>query len=295
MNNTGLETLNHVDHAKFALSNSNLSEKSINDKDVIVSSVFKRVVQSHLFWFCSGLTVLSATAAVVLTGLPIVPFAVVGAALGIAMLSPGLTHPFRLLYEGSIIKTISNNNKDPKNYPWWNEIIPGRLTLGAIPLKNRGHHESISQFATFVLTLLEEFELTSLSLFSEPVTKEDWKKKLRRNWDNTLIGEQKIIITPDFKPVALDKVKQGVECVHNEIFSKPGGHVYVHCKAGRGRSATIVVCYLLKYGKEHGHDFKSVQEAIDFVKSKRSVININPKQRQAIVDFYNDLKGIKKP
>lgn len=42
-----------------------------------------------------------------------------------------------------------------------------------------------------------------------------------------------------------------------------GRKTYVHCKAGRGRSTTLVVCYLIKY---FGH---SPEEAYTFVRERR--------------------------
>lgn len=40
-----------------------------------------------------------------------------------------------------------------------------------------------------------------------------------------------------------EKLVQGVSTI--ESFSKDGKTVYVHCKAGRTRSATLVGCYLM--------------------------------------------------
>ena len=46
--------------------------------------------------------------------------------------------------------------------------------------------------------------------------------------------------------------------------------VLVHCSAGKSRSVSIVAAYLMKY-----KDMK-VDEAFDFIKSKRSIIDPNP-------------------
>lgn len=48
-----------------------------------------------------------------------------------------------------------------------------------------------------------------------------------------------------------DKLRQGVDLIEN--YRKQGSSVYVHCKAGRTRSATLVGCYLMErhgYGPE---------------------------------------------
>lgn len=47
--------------------------------------------------------------------------------------------------------------------------------------------------------------------------------------------------------------------------------VYVHCKNGHGRAPTLVAAYLIKQGK-------SVKEAEDFIRTKRSGIHLRPVQ-----------------
>ena len=47
-----------------------------------------------------------------------------------------------------------------------------------------------------------------------------------------------------FETPCQEKLKKGV-CFISDIAGS-GGSVYVHCKAGRTRSATLVGCYLMK-------------------------------------------------
>ena len=47
-----------------------------------------------------------------------------------------------------------------------------------------------------------------------------------------------------FETPCQEKLKQGVDFISK--FGENGGSVYVHCKAGRTRSATLVGCYLMK-------------------------------------------------
>lgn len=53
------------------------------------------------------------------------------------------------------------------------------------------------------------------------------------------------IPTTDFTHPLLADIETAVEYVQSEI--NAGGTVYVHCKAGRARSATIALCWLIKY------------------------------------------------
>lgn len=58
--------------------------------------------------------------------------------------------------------------------------------------------------------------------------------------------------------------------------------VYVHCQNGHGRAPTLVAAYLISQGME-------VEKAIEFIKSKRSVIHINQVQEQTLREFKNSL------
>ena len=57
-----------------------------------------------------------------------------------------------------------------------------------------------------------------------------------------------------------------------------GKKVYVHCQFGHGRAPTMVAAYYIKKGK-------TVDEAIEFIKSKRPSIHIEDVQRKALEEF----------
>jgi len=66
-------------------------------------------------------------------------------------------------------------------------------------------------------------------------SKEDWKKE----------GfSQHQVKTQDMKPLQLEDTIDAVEFIKKEV--ERGRKVYVHCKAGVGRSATAVCCYFLE-------------------------------------------------
>ena len=56
--------------------------------------------------------------------------------------------------------------------------------------------------------------------------------------------------------------------------------VYVHCKAGRTRSATLVACYLIKKYN------LTPEEAVAYIVSRRAQVLLHKKQWQAIRQFY---------
>jgi len=77
-------------------------------------------------------------------------------------------------------------------------------------------------------------------------------------------------------------LKEGVEFIKN---MKDEGTVYVHCKAGRTRSATLVACYLMEQNKWNP------AEAINHMRSCRSHVLLGPKQNRAIDIYYDAIKN----
>ena len=57
--------------------------------------------------------------------------------------------------------------------------------------------------------------------------------------------EQLRIPTTDFTHPRLEDVGRAVEFVQRHV--EAGDTVYIHCKAGRARSATVALCWLIKY------------------------------------------------
>lgn len=58
-----------------------------------------------------------------------------------------------------------------------------------------------------------------------------------------------------------------------------GKKIYVHCQNGHGRAPTIVAAYLIKKGK-------SVDEAIEFIKTKRPSIHLEEVQKDFLKNFF---------
>jgi len=61
-----------------------------------------------------------------------------------------------------------------------------------------------------------------------------------------------------------------------------GNTVYVHCKAGRTRSTTVVACYLMTLHNWDAH------RAVEFIRDKRPHIRIRMKQWLALKAFYRN-------
>jgi atypical dual specificity phosphatase len=93
--------------------------------------------------------------------------------------------------------------------------------------------------------------------------------------------------TDIFEAPSVDKLNRGVDFINNVIGKDPNASVYVHCKAGRTRSATLVACYLMAK-----NDDLTPEEAVAFMKSRRSHILLHSKQWQAIKEFHQQQKKL---
>lgn len=83
--------------------------------------------------------------------------------------------------------------------------------------------------------------------------------------------------TVDFTPPTIESVEQAVDYMTDHV--RQGRTVYVHCKAGRGRSATVVLCWLMQ---EKGFSAKEAQE---FLQSKRPQVVKHVFQRRVVQEF----------
>ncbi len=164
----------------------------------------------------------------------------------------------------------------PNKYPWWNEITGedtkkiGNIILGALPKKSDINKLNDIE-VTAVLSLNEPFEREK-SIICEPATSKDWE-------------EQKIInlllMAEDFNPVSQENIKKGVKFLESR--KNQEGKTYIHCKAGRGRSATVLICHIMKQLN------LTPDEAIAYVKKYRPVISINKRQKPAIEEYHKFL------
>lgn len=204
------------------------------------------------------------TATFLTTAIPLAIPAVIIGGISIILLIQVLRSRKELLFEISLLHTVKAGGQE------WCTPITNNIVLGALPLE---HHKDMLQklIVSKVLTMVEEFE-----------RKPGLVRSLSKQDLETIQIENKEIPSADFIGVSPENIHEGVEYVR-EAISK-NDVVYIHCKAGRGRSATIVVSYLLKYGHE-GQTFPDFKAAYQFVKAKRPLINLN-KRQQAAVEQY---------
>lgn len=184
----------------------------------------------------------------------------------------------RVFYDAALLSIILINKYDSSMWPWWNKIDENVL-VGAIPLSNENHAEMLkNERVTGVLTLLEPFEIETVGVLSDPVSKEDWEK-----YDI----EHKFIEIGDLQPLTMELIAEGVAFIKKH--ADANGLVYVHCKAGQGRSVSMVICYLLQHG-----GFDDIDKAIQFVAAKRAQIYLTAKQLEMISKYFDAAFGSEK-
>ncbi len=107
---------------------------------------------------------------------------------------------------------------------WW-DPIDDQILLGAMPLRS-DVAKMAEQGVTAVVNMCQEY----------PGPIEEYRQHhIEQLW----------LPTVDFNPPSIEHVREGVEFIERHV--QRGGKIYIHCKAGRARSATVAICYLIRY------------------------------------------------
>jgi len=141
---------------------------------------------------------------------------------------------------------------------WWDQVDP-MVILGALPLKS-----DVKKLAKLdvhgVVNMCQEY----------PGPKKEYEKfHIQQLW----------LPTVDFNPPSLESVSKGVEFLHQKTTNNQ--RVYVHCKAGRARSATIVICWLVK------HRGMSPEQAQAHLLACRPHVNPHLLDRPVVREYLN--------
>jgi atypical dual specificity phosphatase len=89
--------------------------------------------------------------------------------------------------------------------------------------------------------------------------------------------EQLHIPTVDFMPPSLESIQQSVRFVQKHVGQNHT--VYIHCKAGRARSATVALCWLI------AHRNMTAEVAQTWLLRKRPHVHPRLPERQVVKDF----------
>ena len=150
---------------------------------------------------------------------------------------------------------------------WWNRI-DSHVILGALPFRGN-HAKNIIEKENIkaVVSMNVDYEL---ALFSNQ----------EHEWKALGVDFLQLATNDIFEAPTQEKLSKGVSFINQISESHPQSSIYVHCKAGRTRSATLVGCYLIeKYGM-------SPKEAVSLMIEKRPHVLLRPEQWEALRDFH---------
>ncbi|KAG6586459.1 putative dual specificity protein phosphatase DSP8, partial [Cucurbita argyrosperma subsp. sororia] len=166
----------------------------------------------------------------------------------------------RILFYPTLFYNVLRNKMEAE-FRWWDEVDQF-LLLGAVPFPK--HVPRLKKLGVGgVITLNEPYEtLVPSSLY------------YRHGIDHLQIPTRDYCFAPKFSDI-----KRAVDFIHRNASS--GKTTYVHCKAGRGRSTTIVLCYLVKY--KH----MTPSAALEYVRSRRPRVLLAPSQWEAVQEYSN--------
>jgi len=157
----------------------------------------------------------------------------------------------------------------------WYDRIDNKVILGALPFRSDYTKQMVEkENIKGVVSMNEDYELALFSHQSE-------------GWSKLGVEFLQLSTTDIFSAPSQSKLERGVQFI-SEVTGRPGGgSVYVHCKAGRTRSATLVGCYLLD--KLKNNENSSPELAVQIMKEVRPHVLLHSKQWQAMRDFHLNL------
>lgn len=164
----------------------------------------------------------------------------------------------RILFYPTLLYNVFRN-KIQAEFRWWDQVDEFIL-LGAVPFPK--DVPRLKQLGVGgVITLNEPYEtLVPTSLYHA------------HDINHLVIPTRDYLFAPSF-----GDINQAVDFIHKNATS--GRTTYVHCKAGRGRSTTIVLCYLVEYKQ------MTPSAALEYVRSIRPRVLLAPSQWKAVQEF----------
>jgi len=158
----------------------------------------------------------------------------------------------------------------------WYDRIDDNVILGALPFRSMASDLIKNENVKAVVSMNEDYELW---LFSN--NNEKWKEQ-----DVEFL---QLATTDIFESPCQNKLQNGVQFINrflpkssripglsDENLNDASGTVYVHCKAGRTRSATLVGCYLMQ------RNGWSPERAVEHMRNCRPHILLHRKQWEAL-------------
>lgn len=165
----------------------------------------------------------------------------------------------RMLFYPTLVYNVVRNRFE-EHFHWWDQVDE-HVLLGAVPFPS-----DVLQLKELgvcgVVTLNESYErLVSGSLYEA------------HGIENLVLPTRDYLYAPSFVNLC-----EATDFIHRN--ASRGKLTYVHCKAGRGRSTTVVICYLVQYKN------MTPVEAYEHIRLRRPRVLLASAQWQAVQEFY---------
>lgn len=149
----------------------------------------------------------------------------------------------------------------------WYDRIDDTVILGALP------------FRSITPKLIEEENVRGVVSMNEDFELRYWVTS-KAEWEKNGVKFLQLSTTDIFETPCQEKLQRGVQFIRS--FEGTGQTVYVHCKAGRTRSATLVGCYLMQRYNW------TPQKTVELLRLRRPHVLLHYAQWEALHTYFNN-------
>jgi atypical dual specificity phosphatase len=160
-------------------------------------------------------------------------------------------------------------------YRDWYTRIDERVILGAIP-QGRDYLDTLiaTEDVKGVISVIEDFELESIGCRVSSIPVPTASSRHLQTLAHLHIVARDFVEAP-----SVNQIENALSFI-DQVHSSTRGTVYVHCKAGRTRSATVVACYLIQR-----YSFTPEQAINRLIELRPHVILAEP--HRATIELFN--------
>ncbi|MGD9841409.1 MAG: ADP-ribosylglycohydrolase family protein [Steroidobacteraceae bacterium] len=170
--------------------------------------------------------------------------------------------------------------KKPIANSYW--VRPSQLLAGEYPLTANDEESAVRlqdmllAGVTNFIDLTAEYELTK------------YAARLPKKFGGRLISYQRFALTDHGVPDSAQQMNVILDAIDSAI--QAGGCVYVHCRAGIGRTGTVIGCHLVRHGHSGARAIEALNELWQSCARSRSWLQIpETDQQETFIREFRDI------